>query len=93
MQDEVVFTVTPSKADRFCSWLIAMGGWAPSNLVEAPAVHRLIRTQNPDNKVGIPRQDVVVTMKEGSRMFTIRREFEALYQAWLTYDKAQYQEP
>ena len=93
MPDEVVFLVTPSKADRFCSWLIAMGGWAPSSPIESPVVHRLIRTQNPENEFGIPRQDLVVTTKEGSRMYSIRREFGPLFQSWLAYDNAQYKEP
>ena len=88
MTEELSFKVSPVKADAFCSWLIGLGGWAPSNPVEEPVVHRLLRIQNPENTVGIPRQDVVVYRAEDSRFFQIRREFWPLFQAWLAYDQS-----
>lgn len=93
MHDEVSFSITAAKADRFCAWLVGLGGWAATSPVEHPVIHRLIRIQNPDNKVGIPRQDVVVSQKESSKFFEVRREFEPLYKAWLAYDECQYRGP
>lgn len=90
MHNEVSFSVTSVKADRFCAWLVGLGGWAATSPVEHPIIHRLIRIQNPENTVGIPRQDLVVSQKEGSSFFEIRREFHPLFQAWLAYDICQY---
>lgn len=90
---EVSFKMTAVKAERFCSWLIGIGGWAASNLVEYPIIHRLIRTHNPDNTVGIPRQDLVVTAVDGSKFFQIRHEFMPLFEAWQVYDRVHKEEP
>lgn len=84
MDSEPTFTVARTVADRFCSWLVALGGWAPSSPVERPIIHRLIRTQNPENKFNIPRQDLVVT-EEGA-LCSIGRRYRPLFEAFQRYE-------
>jgi hypothetical protein len=83
---ELNFRISAGEADRFCGWLTGIGGWAPSNGIEPPVVHRLLRIVNPENTVGIPRQDLVVMQVEESRHFQIRSEFRPLFEAWQAYD-------
>lgn len=92
MQDnEPTFPVSRDLADRFCSWLVGLGGWAASSHVEPPVIHRLLRTANPDNRIGIPRMDLVVTAAEdGPKEVSIRREFHPLFLAFHAYDQCQY---
>lgn len=87
LDEELTFTVTRRVADRFCTWLIAMGGWAASSPVESPVLHRLIRTAVPDSRSGIPRADVVV-MADETALAKISRRFRPIFDAFQTYESA-----
>lgn len=88
--DSTNFGLSPEQAERFCNWLIGMGGWAPVNPLEPPAIHRLMRIQNPDNKVGIPRHDLIVSPSDSPKDVLVRREFYPLFLAFHAYDQCQY---